>query len=66
MNRDLIKSKWPRLSGKLRAKWGKLTYDDVNCGEGDRDYLIGRLQDRYGLKKEAAALQVALFERMIF
>jgi uncharacterized protein YjbJ (UPF0337 family) len=66
MSRDMIKSHWPRLSGKLRAKWGKLTYDDVSFTEGDRAYLVGRLEARYALKREAAELQVAQFERLMF
>ncbi|MEP6939586.1 MAG: CsbD family protein [Rudaea sp.] len=65
MSRDLIKSHWPRLSGKLRAKWGKLTYDDLGNSDGDRDYLIARLQERYGLDKTAATLKVTQFERLL-
>ena len=63
--RDAIKSHWPRLQGKLRAKWSKLTFDDVSYGEGDRAYLIGRLRERYGFDAEAAQKQVAQFERLL-
>ena len=66
MSRDVIKSQWTRLQGKMRAKWSKLTHDDVIYGEGDRAYLTGRLQERYGLSASAAALQVANFERMLY
>ena len=66
MSRDVIKSQWTRLQGKLRAKWSKLTYEDVSFGEGDRAYLTGRLKERYGLSASAAALQVANFERMLY
>ena len=65
MSRDVIKSHWPRLQGKLRAKWVKLTYEDVTFGEGDRAYLIGRLKERYGIDTQAAEKQVAQFERML-
>ena len=65
MSRDVIKSQWTRLSGKLRAKWGKLTYEDVGYPEGDRDYLIGILQKRYSIQKDAAERLVAQFERMV-
>ena len=65
MSRDVIKSQWPRLQGKLRASWSKLTYEDVSYGEGDRQYLIGRLRERYGLDETAARLKVAAFERML-
>lgn len=66
MSRDVIKSQWTRLQGKLRSKWSKLTYDDVFYGEGDRLYLIGRLKERYGLSASAAQLQVAQFERLLY
>lgn len=66
MSRDIIKSKWPRLQGKLRAKWTKLTHDDVNFGEGDRAYLLGKLAQRYGITAEAAQLQVTQFERLLY
>ena len=66
MSRDVIKSHWPRLSGKLRAKWSKLTYDDVSFSEGDRAYLVGRLKERYSLSINAAQHLVASFERMLY
>ena len=65
MSRDVIKSHWPRLQGKLRAKWTKLTWEDVSFGEGDRTYLIGRLKDRYSLDDATAATRVAAFERLL-
>jgi len=65
MSRDVIKSHWPRLQGKLRAKWTKLTWEDVSFGEGDRTYLIGRLKDRYSLDEATATMRVAAFERLL-
>jgi len=65
MSRDVIKSHWPRLQGKLRAKWTRLTYEDVSHGEGDRAYLIGRLKERYSLDDATAKLRVAQFERLL-
>jgi uncharacterized protein YjbJ (UPF0337 family) len=65
MSRDVIKSHWPRLQGKLRAKWTKLTYEDVIYGEGDREYLIGRLRERYGYDVATATAKVQQFERVL-
>ena len=65
MNQDIIKGKWSQLSGKLKEKWGKLTDDDVNRLEGHRDYLVGRLQERYGIAREKADVQVKEFERSL-
>ena len=65
MNQDIIKGKWSQLSGKLKEKWGKLTDDDVNQLDGHREYLVGKLQQRYGIAKEQADIQVKEFERSL-
>jgi uncharacterized protein YjbJ (UPF0337 family) len=58
MNADLLKGQWNQLKGQVRSSWGKLTDDDVEVVEGDRDRLIGRIQERYGMAKEEARRQV--------
>jgi uncharacterized protein YjbJ (UPF0337 family) len=65
MNPDVIKSQWTRLSAKMRSTWGKLTYADVSYAEGDREYLVGMLQKRYGFQKDMAQRQVKQFERFV-
>ena len=65
MNEDIIKGKWSQLSGKLKEKWGKLTDDDVNQLDGHREYLVGKLQERYGIAKDQADVQVNEFERSL-
>jgi len=65
MNQDIIKGKWSQLSGKLKEKWGKLTDDDVNQLDGHREYLVGKLQDLYGIAKDQADVQVNEFERSL-
>jgi uncharacterized protein YjbJ (UPF0337 family) len=52
MNTDVLKGQWKQLEGKVRQKWGKLTDDDVSRIKGDRDVLIGRIQERYGLARQ--------------
>ncbi|MGE0209802.1 MAG: CsbD family protein [Lysobacteraceae bacterium] len=58
MNEDRIKGQWKPLSGKVKARWGKLTNDDVRVEEGNAEYLIGKLQERYGLAKDVAKKEV--------
>lgn len=65
MNHDIIKAQWSQLSGKLKRKWAKLTDADVNQPEGHREYLVGKLQERYGIAKEKADIQVKEFERAL-
>ncbi len=63
MNNDRIKGNWKQLTGKIKAKWGDLTDDDLQEAEGNREYLVGKVQERYGIAKDAAQHQVDEFER---
>ncbi|HEY0179866.1 MAG TPA: CsbD family protein [Dokdonella sp.] len=63
MNEDKIKGQWKQLAGKLKAKWGKLTDDDLRVAEGNSEYLAGKIQERYGIAKDEARRQVDEFDR---
>jgi uncharacterized protein YjbJ (UPF0337 family) len=63
MNWDQVEGKWKQASGKVKEKWGKLTDDDLTAINGKRDQLVGRIQERYGIVKEAAEHQVDEFSR---
>jgi len=63
MNWDQIKGNWKQFAGKAKEKWGRLTDDDWKIVEGKRDQLVGKLQERYGITREAAENQLAEFER---
>ena len=58
MNWEQIEGKWNQLKGSAKTKWGKLTEDDLDVIDGRRDQLIGLIQQRYGIAKEAAEKQV--------
>src|SRR5579875_2828757 len=65
MNEDKVKGQWKQLRGKVKARWGKLTDDDLDVAEGNSDYLAGRLQERYGIARDEAKKQLREFERDI-
>jgi uncharacterized protein YjbJ (UPF0337 family) len=54
MNSDVFKGQWKQLQGKIRQQWGRLTDDDLAEINGDRDILIGKLQELYGRSREDA------------
>ena len=58
MNWEQIQGQWKQLKGKLKMKWGRLTDDDLEFIAGQKDVLVGKIQERYGLKKEEALHQV--------
>ncbi len=64
MNKDILKGKWNQFKGNVKQEWGKLTDDDVARVEGDRDKLIGVVQERYGYSRDQAEREVdAYIER---
>jgi uncharacterized protein YjbJ (UPF0337 family) len=58
MNHDILKGRWTQLKGELKTQWGKLTDNDITTIEGQRDKLIGKVRERYGLAKDDAERQV--------
>ena len=65
MNEDRIKGQWKQLAGKLKEKWGKLTDDDLKRTEGSSEYLVGIVQERYGIARDEAKKQVKEFEKRL-
>lgn len=59
---DLIKGDWRNLNGELKSTWDKLTDEDLQHPDGNRQYLIDRLQERYGIGRSVATKQVEDFE----
>ncbi len=62
MNEDIIKGKWKQITGRLKTQWGKLTDDDLDNADGHREYLVGKIQERYGVAKDKAEEEVKRFE----
>lgn len=65
MNTDIIKGNWKQLAGRIKQQWGELTDNDLTAAEGSREYLAGKIQERYGIAKDAAMDQVRDFEKRI-
>ena len=62
MNENQLKGNWKQLKGRVKEQWGKLTDDDLTRMNGQRDQLVGKLQEKYGIAKEEAQKQVKEFE----
>jgi uncharacterized protein YjbJ (UPF0337 family) len=58
MNSDQLKGKWKQMKGSVKERWGKLTDDDIDVIDGQTDQLVGVIQERYGIAREAAEKQV--------
>jgi uncharacterized protein YjbJ (UPF0337 family) len=61
MNWDQVKGNWMQVKGTIKSNWGRLTDDELDQIEGERDKLIGKIQERYGITREEAERQVDSF-----
>ena len=53
INAQELQGQWNQLQGKVKEKWGQLTDDDLNIGNGNIDQLVGKIQQRTGEGREA-------------
>jgi len=58
MNWDLVKGKWKQMTGSARARWGKLTDDELTEIDGRREQLVGKIREKYGIARDEAEKQV--------
>jgi len=54
VNQDILAGNWKQMRGELKTWWGKLTDDDVDRIGGQKDKLVGLIQERYGYTREQA------------
>ncbi len=52
MNEQEMRGKWKQLKGKAKEKWGKLTDDELDRINGEKTFLEGKIQEKYGMSKE--------------
>ena len=56
MNKDTLEGKWKQVKGEAQKKWGKLTNDDLDVIDGQREKFSGMIQERYGKSKAEKAV----------
>ena len=61
MNSDVFAGKWKQLQGSVKGWWGKLTDDDILRIQGNRDTLLGAIQERYGYTREKAEEEITRY-----
>jgi len=54
LNEDTFEGKWKQAKGQVKQWWGELTDDDLLQVEGNRDKLVGKLQEKYGYTRQKA------------
>jgi uncharacterized protein YjbJ (UPF0337 family) len=61
MNPEIFRGRWNQLKGEVRSRWGKLTDDDLTQIQGEAEKMIGKLQERYGYKRDQAEKELNEF-----
>jgi uncharacterized protein YjbJ (UPF0337 family) len=59
MNWRQVEGKWTQLKGDAKSRWARLTDDDIKAVGGQFDRLVGKVMERYGMKKEQAHKDIA-------
>lgn len=54
MDRNRLAGHWKQIRGTLRMGWGRLIRDAALARSGERERLVGRLQEAYGLAQDRA------------
>ena len=62
MNWDRIEGNWKQFKGTAKAKWGKLTDDELDVIAGKREQLAGKIQEAYGITMETTERQIAQWQ----
>lgn len=57
MDSEDLKGKWEQIKGKFHEKWGKLTDNDWMEAKGNKEKIIGKIKERYGIAREEAQKQ---------
>ncbi|MGD8642155.1 MAG: CsbD family protein [Gammaproteobacteria bacterium] len=60
-----VEGNWRQFVGEAKKKWAKLTDNDLKDCEGDRDKLVGKLQELYGFTPDQAGEEIYKIEQRV-
>ena len=58
-----IQGNWRQFVGAAKQRWAKITDNDLMECQGDRDKLVGKLQELYGISADKAGEEIAHIEQ---
>lgn len=62
MNWDQIQGKWTQLKGRAREEWGELTDNEIQEAKGEREQMLGLIQEKYGRTREEAERELSRWQ----
>mgnify|MGYP001827692103 CR=1 FL=1 len=61
IDENVLEGKWNQIKGQIKQQWGELTDDDIDRIRGNREEMIGVLQEKYGKSREEAEKELDEF-----
>ena len=58
MEKSKFASAWPLIRDQVKARWSKLTNQDLDGVQGNPELLIGVIQEKYDESRQAIDLQL--------
>jgi uncharacterized protein YjbJ (UPF0337 family) len=58
MNWTRIEAQWHQLAAQVKAKWSKLSDEDIKGVAGRRELLIGKIHEAYGMPRADVEQQI--------
>ena len=58
MDRGEFASAWPLIRDRVKARWSKLTKQELDGVQGNPELLIGMIQEKYDESRQAIDLQL--------
>jgi uncharacterized protein YjbJ (UPF0337 family) len=62
MSKYVLQGSWAEVRGKIKAKWAKLSDEDIDALHGNVDKLAGQLQKQYGYPQDKAKQELKEFK----
>ncbi len=62
MNWNRMAGNWTEVKGRVREQWGRLSNERLERIAGNRDQLVGHIQESYGIAREDAQREVMAWE----
>jgi uncharacterized protein YjbJ (UPF0337 family) len=61
----VIEESWLHYKSQVKAQWGKLTGSHLDTIAGNREQLLERIQEAYGVGRIEADMQVKSFQKYL-
>ena len=57
-----MEQKWDEMKPQVHKQWNKLSEEDLKAIGGNKDRLVGKIREKYGLSAQDAEKQVEQFK----